>query len=316
MAKLDNIINKSDKDWRQELSPEQYYILREGGTEKPFSGELLLNKQNGVYLCSACGSELFSSESKFESNSGWPSFDDAIKAGNVTTMLDDSHGMVRTEIRCAKCGGHLGHLFNDGPTKTGMRYCVNSLSLDFLSQDDVKTNSQTDTIVLGGGCFWCVEALLKRLDGVINVESGYSGGRSLNPTYEEVATGISGHIEVVRVTFNPKKIALRSLLKTFFDIHDPTSQNRQGADVGAQYKSVIFVKNKTQKKIAEATMADLERKKIYPHPIVTEIKVLKKFYKADDYHQDYYQNNMKDIYCQRVIKPKLEKLENYLEKHV
>jgi methionine-R-sulfoxide reductase len=124
-------INKSEEEWKKELSPEQYHVLREKGTERPFTGKYYLNTEKGLYVCAACGNELFTSEMKFDSGCGWPSFDKEIDGGKITIKKDTSHGMIRTEILCAKCGSHLGHLFDDGPTETGMRYCVNSLSLDF-----------------------------------------------------------------------------------------------------------------------------------------------------------------------------------------
>jgi methionine-R-sulfoxide reductase len=124
-------INKTEEEWKKDLSPEQYHVLREKGTERPFTGKYYLNKENGVYVCAACGNELFTSDMKFDSGCGWPSFDREIKGGKIITKKDTSHGMIRTEIMCARCGSHLGHLFDDGPTETGARYCVNSLSLGF-----------------------------------------------------------------------------------------------------------------------------------------------------------------------------------------
>ena len=134
--KENNAIQKSDDEWKKQLSDEQYYVLRQKGTEAPYTGKLLLNKEKGVYKCAACGNELFTDEMKFDSHCGWPSFDKEIAGGKITTVEDNSHGMHRTEINCAKCGGHLGHLFDDGPTETGMRYCVNSLSLNFIKKEN------------------------------------------------------------------------------------------------------------------------------------------------------------------------------------
>ena len=171
-------VQKTDAEWKKQLSPEQYFVLRQKGTEAPYSGKLLLNKEKGVYKCAACGNELFTDDMKFDSHCGWPSFDREIAGGKIKTVEDNSHGMQRTEIMCARCGGHLGHIFNDGPTETGMRYCVNSLSLEFVSEKDMaatptSTVPATDTITLGGGCFWCVEAVYEMLDGVKSVESGF-----------------------------------------------------------------------------------------------------------------------------------------------
>lgn len=306
-------IKKNDSEWKKELSPEQYYVLRQKGTEAPYSGKLLLNKEKGVYKCAACGNELFTDEMKFDSHCGWPSFDKEIAGGKIKTAEDNSHGMQRTEIMCARCGGHLGHLFNDGPTETGMRYCVNSLSLEFTKSDDTKNTTQassyTDTITLGGGCYWCVEAVYQQLDGVISVESGFSGGQTKNPTYKEVCSGNTGHAEVVQIVFDNTKTSLDEIFKVFFTVHDPTTLNRQGADVGTQYRSAIFYRNQEQYKIAKSIIDGLNKEKVYNNPVVTQLDAFKEFYKAENYHQDYYNQNKEEPYCKMVIQPKLEKFE-------
>ena len=304
--KKDTLSNQlSEDEWKKVLSPEQYYVLREQGTERAYTGKLLLNKDKGIYKCAACGNELFTDEMKFNSHCGWPSFDKEIKGGKIITKEDNSHGMQRTEIECAKCGGHLGHLFDDGPTETGMRYCVNSLSLEFVPEKELQKN---DTIVLGGGCFWCVEAVYELLDGVEKVESGYAGGTVANPTYKQVCTGNTGHAEVVKVIYNPSKISLEKILEVFFTVHDPTTLNRQGADVGTQYRSVVFYTNENQKKTVEKTIVLLITKKAFDDPIVTEVKPLKNFYSAEGYHQDYYELNKTEPYCKMVILPKVDKV--------
>lgn len=294
-----------DDEWKKVLSPEQYYVLREEGTERAYTGKLLLNKDKGIYKCAACGNELFTDEMKFDSHCGWPSFDKEIKGGKIITKEDNSHGMQRTEIECAKCGGHLGHLFDDGPTETGMRYCVNSLSLEFVPENKLQKN---DTIVLGGGCFWCVEAVYELLDGVVKVESGYAGGTVKNPTYKQVCTGNTGHAEVVKVIYNPVKISLEKILEVYFTVHDPTTLNRQGADVGTQYRSVVFYTNENQKKTVEKMIVLLTTKNAFDAPIVTEVKSLKNFFSAEGYHQDYYELNKTEPYCKMVILPKVDKV--------
>ncbi|MGV0948956.1 peptide-methionine (R)-S-oxide reductase MsrB [Empedobacter falsenii] len=178
-------VNKTDAEWKKELSAEQYYVLREKGTEKPFTGELLLNKEIGIYKCAGCGNELFTDEMKFDSHCGWPSFDKEIAGGKITTKEDTTLGMKRVEINCAKCDGHLGHIFDDGPTETGKRYCVNSVSLSFEPASKTKkeiVKATSDTITLGGGCFWCIEAIYEKLDGVKSVVSGVSRRNGENST--------------------------------------------------------------------------------------------------------------------------------------
>ena len=169
-------------------------------------------------------------------------------------------------------------------------------------------NNKLDTAIFGGGCFWCVEAVFQRINGVVKVESGYSGGSKENPTYKEVCTGNTGHAEVVRITFNPDIISYLELLEVFFGTHDPTSLNRQGADVGTQYRSVIFYLNENQKNIAVDFKEKLNEKNVFGKPVVTEISPLEKFYIAEDYHQNYYNNNKYQPYCSFIITPKIDKL--------
>lgn len=315
---MEEVYNKSDQEWKKILSPEQYYVLRQKGTEEPFSGKFLMTKEKGVYKCSACGNPLFSSEAKFDSHCGWPSFDKEIKAGIIKTAVDSSHGMVRTEIMCGKCGGHLGHVFHDGPTETGLRYCVNSVSLEFVAEKEAlhKNNDATDTITFGGGCFWCMEALFERVKGVESVTSGYAGGTTENPTYEEVSSGKTNHAEVVQIIFNPKQIRLEDILEIFFAMHDPTTLNRQGADVGTQYRSVIFYLDARQKKIITKCIKTLDEGKSFGSPIVTQVVPFTTFYEAENYHQDYYNKNGVEPYCRIVILPKLRKLHDLFNNHI
>lgn len=310
----ENEMMKTDEEWKKDLTKEQYYVLRQQGTEAPYSGKLLLNKDKGVYKCAGCGNELFTDEMKFDSHCGWPSFDKEIAGGKIVTKEDNSHGMKRTEIECAKCGGHLGHLFNDGPTETGMRYCVNSLSLEFLGEEELKKskaamNQKMDTITLGGGCYWCVEAVYEMLKGVEKVESGFSGGHVKNPSYKEVCEGTTGHAEVVQIVFDNTKTSLDEIFKVFFTVHDPTTLNRQGADVGTQYRSVIFYRNDEQRKAAKSIIDELNAQKVYDSPIVTQVALFDVFYIAEAYHQNYYNQNKEQGYCRMVIQPKIEKFE-------
>lgn len=311
-------VTLSEKEWKEKLSEAQYFVLREKGTERPHTGKFLMHKKNGTYTCAGCGAPLFSSSSKFDSHCGWPSFDQELEEGRIKKIKDNSHGMSRIEIVCARCDGHLGHVFDDGPTETGLRYCVNSLSLAFEeekaspSTEKIPSSSTTEAI-LGGGCFWCVEAVYQQLKGVVKVESGYSGGKYPNPTYKEVCTGNSGHAEVVKVTYHPNEVSFKEILEVFFSVHDPTTLNRQGNDVGTQYRSVIFYTNANQKAVAEEVIASLNREKVYSNPVVTEVSPLQEFYKAEDYHQNYYNDNQSQPYCRMVVQPKLVKFKKVFQ---
>ncbi|MCC9061681.1 peptide-methionine (S)-S-oxide reductase MsrA [Flavobacterium piscisymbiosum] len=185
-----------------------------------------------------------------------------------------------------------------------------ALSLNGFAQNTkTKSASNLETITLGGGCYWCVEAVYENLDGVKSVVSGFSGGKVANPTYEEVCTGTTGHAEVVQITYDKTKTDINEIFQVFFTVHDPTTLNRQGADVGTQYRSVIFYKNEEQKKAAQSIIAELNKAKVYNSPIVTKVEPFKVFYKAEDYHQNYYANNKSQPYCKMVIQPKIEKFE-------
>jgi peptide-methionine (S)-S-oxide reductase len=172
-------------------------------------------------------------------------------------------------------------------------------------------NNNLQTATLAGGCFWCLEAVYDELKGVHSVESGYAGGNVENPSYREVCTGTTGHAEVVQIQFDPNLISYRDLLNVFFTIHDPTTLNRQGADIGTQYRSAIFTHDEEQKKIAEELIKDLNAKKIWDNPIVTEVTKFDKFYKAEDYHQEYFAHNPYQPYCQVVVAPKVAKFRKH-----
>ena len=168
-----------------------------------------------------------------------------------------------------------------------------------------------EVVTLGGGCFWCIEAVFEELNGVEHLESGYSGGQVDDPTYEQVCTGATGHAEVVQVTFDPKVISLKEVLEVFFTVHDPTTLNRQGADVGTQYRSMIFYRSEEQKVIAEQVIREIQKEKLWKAPIVTELVPFKAFYKAEDYHQEYYKKNPGQAYCRIVIAPKIKKFRGH-----
>lgn len=309
-TKSDDTIFKTESEWKKILTEEEYYILREKGTEKPYTGKFLFHKEKGNYTCKACGNILFASNAKFDSHCGWPSFDQQIAEGSIKTQEDHSLGMERTEILCAKCGGHLGHVFHDGPTQTGLRYCVNSVSLDFIAADSLKSKKKPglEKITLGGGCFWCIEAAFENIKGIEKVQSGYAGGNTKNPSYEEICEGNTGHAEVVQLTYDSSIISIEEILRIFFTVHDPTTLNYQGADVGTQYRSVIFYHTKRQKDISENIINKLTNEKVFDNKIVTQILPFTNYYPAEKYHQEYYSNNKNKPYCKAVIAPKLEKL--------
>ena len=299
----------SDTEWKKVLSPDLYAVARHADTERSFTGTMWKSDTKGTYYCAACGYKLFKSEQKFVSSCGWPSFFEQENKNSVIFKSDNSFGMQRTEALCGRCNSHLGHLFDDGPEPTGKRYCMNAVSLDFVPDVVSNNKSNLETIVIGGGCYWCVEAVYEQLEGVEKVVSGFSGGTFENPSYEEVCTGTTGAAEVVQITFDKTKTNLDEIFKVFFTVHDPTTLNRQGADAGTQYRSVIFYATEEQKKTAESIIAELNKANVYSSKIVTTLEPFKAFYKAKDYHQNYYENNKDQPYCQLVIQPKLEKFE-------
>jgi peptide methionine sulfoxide reductase msrA/msrB len=298
----DQTIVKSDADWKAQLTPDQYRITRQHGTERPFSGEYCGVFELALYACVCCGTLLFDAREKFESGTGWPSFTQPIKANAIKYIEDLSHGMQRVETRCNSCDAHLGHVFPDGPQPSGLRYCMNSVA---LQKAEALQAGKTETATFGGGCFWCTEALFESLKGVHSVVSGYSGGQVQNPTYKQVCSGITGHAEVVQITYDPAIISYKDLVTLHILSHDPTTLNRQGADEGTQYRSVIFFHNDAQKITARKVLEELKSE--FKQPIVTEVSAFTEFYKAEAYHQDYFKNNPGQPYCQVVIHPKVKK---------
>lgn len=206
----------------------------------------------------------------------------------------------------------------------GLSACTQQIENKELTQKKKSENetmlkvpeSNIDTITLGGGCYWCVEAVYEMLDGVIKVESGFSGGEIKNPSYRQVCSGLTGHAEVVQVVFDNTKTSLDEILKVFFTVHDPTTLNRQGADVGTQYRSVIFYRDDVQQKTAKEIIEALNKEKVYDSPIVTQINPFKAFYIAEDYHQNYYDQNKEEPYCKMVIQPKIEKFEKLFKDRI
>lgn len=277
-----------------ELSPLEKQVILQKGTERPFTGKWLSNKEEGTYICRRCNAALYRSTDKFDSSCGWPSFDDEIEG--AVKRVPDADGR-RVEILCANCGGHLGHVFEgEGLTDKDTRHCVNSVSMDFVpaGETPAAVTVQTETAIFASGCFWGTEFFMSKADGVISAESGYIGGTKANPTYEEVCTGRTGHAEAVKVIFDTSETNYRTLAKLFFETHDPSQRNRQGPDIGTQYRSGVFYTSDEQKKEAEKLVGILRGKGL---DVATEITAADTFWPAEKGHQDYYARTAGTPYC-------------------
>ena len=276
-----------------DLTPEEEWVLVNKGTERPFSGKFCDHFAEGFYTCRRCNAPLYASKDKIRTSCGWPSFDDEI-AGAVTRR-PDADGR-RTEIVCSACGGHLGHVFEgEGHSDKNVRHCVNSLSLDFTTASKVKLARA----IFASGCFWGTEYVLQQTPGVVSTTVGYTGGKVDDPTYKQVCTDETGHAEAVEVIFDPAKVNYETLCRLFFETHDPTQKNRQGPDMGTQYRSAVFTVNDEQKEIAEKLIALLTAKGL---KITTEVTPAGHFWPAEDYHQDYYNRTGRQPYCHGYTK--------------
>lgn len=284
-----SLIYAQDKKMKYNpLSPQEEQVIINKGTEQPFSGIYEHHSEKGNYICKRCDAPLYSSDDKFDARCGWPSFDDEIPG--AIRRETDADGK-RTEILCANCGAHLGHVFaGEGFTDKNIRHCVNSISLNFESHKDQKM----ETAIFAGGCFWGVEFYYEKEDGVKSAVSGYIGGRTKNPSYQDVCSGTTGHIEAVKVTYDPQKISYEALAKLFFEIHDPTQRGGQGPDIGQQYESAIFYQNDDQKNISEKLISILKEKGLN---VVTSLIPATTFWDAEAYHQNYYDNKGGTPYC-------------------
>jgi peptide methionine sulfoxide reductase msrA/msrB len=261
------------------LTPLAQRIICDKATEYPNSGYNSL-AEKGSYLCRRCGLALFRAASQFHSGCGWPSFDDDIV--QAVKQLPDQDGL-RTEILCGRCDAHLGHVFiGEHLTHKNLRHCVNSASIDFVANNEVL---DTEEMLVAGGCFWGVDYFLRLVPGVLKVEVGYSGGTLPNPSYEQVCRGDTGHYEVARVVYDLAKTNYHSVLKRFFEIHDPTQRFGQGPDQGQQYESAVFYYNDDQYKEAQSLLKILRER---GYEVATRLLPVKTFWPAEDYHQNYY----------------------------
>lgn len=272
------------------LSQEDERVILHKGTELPFTGELLNNKTEGTYLCKRCDAPLYRSKDKFDSGCGWPSFDDELPG--AVKRLPDADGR-RTEIVCNHCGAHLGHVFlGEGFTPKDTRHCVNSVSMKFVPQ-------KADTAYFASGCFWGTEYYMMKVPGVLKTEVGFMGGHVEHPTYEQVCTQTTGHVETTCVVFDANLATYEELVKWFFETHDFTQTDGQGPDIGPQYRSYVFYCNEEQKSVAEQYISILTEK---GYKVATTLQKASVFWPAEEYHQQYYQQKGTRPYCHKHTK--------------
>ena len=298
------------------LTPMQYAVTQEAQTEPPFRNEFWDSTKPGIYVDIVSGEPLFSSKDKFDSGCGWPSFSKPLEPANVTEHTDGTLAMQRTEVRSKGADSHLGHVFEDGPAPSGQRYCINSASLRFIPVAQLESEGYGKFLplfglvaaakpaapvkavaTLAGGCFWGVEELMRQLPGVLSTRVGYTGGTTVNPVYEEVHTGRTGHAEAIEIIYDPAKVSFQAILEYFFKLHDPTTLNRQGNDLGTQYRSAIFYHDAEQRMVAERVKAQVDASGFWPRKLTTEIVPAATFYAAEDYHQNYLQKHPNGYTC-------------------
>ncbi len=290
---------RKDPDAIAALTPDQYRVTQRNGTERAYSGEFWLHDEPGIYVDVVSGEPLFASVDKFDSRTGWPSFTKPVDGRNVVTKRDFTMLFPRTEVRSAHGDSHLGHVFKDGPrNRGGLRYCINSAALRFVHRDDLEAQGYSDyvtlfskedsmseyeTAILAGGCFWGMQDLIRRQPGVVSTRVGYTGGRNDNATYRNHP----GHAEAIEIVYDPAQTDYRALLEFFFQIHDPSTKDRQGNDLGSSYRSAIFYVDDEQKQVALDTIADVDACGLWPGKVVTEVVPASDFWEAEPEHQDY-----------------------------
>jgi peptide methionine sulfoxide reductase msrA/msrB len=311
-----NFQKPAKEELKKTLSPLQYEVTQEEGTERAFSNAYWDNHRDGIYVDAVSGEPLFSSLDKYDSGSGWPSFVKPLEQENILAKKEGHSLFSRVELRSKHANSHLGHLFDDGPKdRGGQRYCMNSASLRFIPKEKLaeegygkylplfapqEKKRKTSVATLAGGCFWGVEELLRKEPGILRATVGYTGGHTENPAYEAVKTGTTGHAESIDVEFDPAKTSYEAILKFFFTLHDPTTANQQGNDIGSQYRSAIFYHGEEQKRVAEQVKARVEKSGAWKKPLVTEIVPAGKFYPAENYHQAYLQKHPGGYTCHWV----------------
>jgi peptide methionine sulfoxide reductase msrA/msrB len=292
------------KELKEKLSPLQFSVTQEDETERPFENLYWDNKAEGIYVDIVSGEPLFSSLNKYDSGTGWPSFTCPLEPENLVTKTDRKFFVTRTEVRSRLADSHLGHLFDDGPAPSGLRYCMNSAALRFVPREKLEAEgygrylklfSGLEKATLAGGCFWGVEELFRQLEGVTSTTVGYTGGSTENPRYEDVRSGTTGHAEAIEIEFDPRKLSYEEVLRYFFKLHDPTTPNRQGNDRGTQYRSAIFFHSEEQRLTAERMKSQASGP--WKGTVVTEIVPASSFYPAEDFHQDYLQKNPGGYTC-------------------
>ena len=283
-------INKKDNTMMKfnKLTQAEENVIVHKGTEHPYSGKYLNNEEEGTYVCKRCDTPLYYSNDKFDASCGWPSFDDEIP-GSVKRVMD-ADGR-RTEIICNNCGAHLGHVFvGEQFTDKNTRHCVNSISLKFVPKKD----DSLEKVYFASGCFWGTEYYFMQAPGVVATSVGYMGGDKKNPTYQEVSTGKTGHLETTEIVYNSSKTTYGDMVRLFYETHDFTQIDGQGPDIGSQYLSAIFYKDDEEKAIAEKYINLLTDK---GYRVATMLKPAVKFWKAEDYHQQYYKHKGSTPYC-------------------